>query len=257
VRRDRIEEKSILELFGELRGRTRMVDLAPRLQSNMPRMSVHPDITVIHDARNHEQHGYYAQSLLMSEHHGAHVDAPIHVHKEMTDATIEDVPLDQLMGPYKKYDLGRFDPQPGQLITRAQLQEEEERAGFGVNEGDIVLVDFGWSRFYLPDEPDWDKRRYWADYNAGLDEDACDYLAGKGIKAICSDTVACDIAIVAGEIQSDFGHKVYFLPDNILICEAFANLAAIPPTGLFLALPLKIDQGSGSPLRPVAMFEPA
>ena len=252
-----MQEKSILELYGELRGRTKIVDLAPRLQSNMPRMTVHPDISIIHDARNHEQHGYYSQSLIMSEHHGAHVDAPIHVHREMTDATIEAVPLDQLMGPYKKYDLGRFDPQPGQLITRAQLREEEQRAGFTVDAGDIVLVDFGWSRFYLPDEPDWATRRYWSDFNAGLDEDACDYLAAKGIKAICSDTVACDIAIVEAEIVSEFGHRTYFLPNNILIGEAFDNLAAIPPTGIILALPLRIDRGSGSPLRPVAMFEPA
>ncbi len=250
-------EKSIAELYEELRARTQLVDLAPRIQTDMPKMTVHPDLEVIHDARSHERHGYYAQTLVISEHHGAHVDAPIHVHPEMVEATIEDVGLDQMMGPYKKYDLGRLDPQPGQLITRAQLQAEEERAGFELAAGDIALVDFGWSRFYLPDDPDWERRRYWADFNAGLAEDACDYLAERGIKAICSDTVACDISIVGGEIQTEFGHRTYFLPSGILIGEGFENLARIPATGLLMALPLRIADGSGSPLRPVAMFEPS
>jgi kynurenine formamidase len=250
-------EKSIVDLYAELRARTRLVDLAPRIESDMPKMTVHPDLVVIHDARNHERHGYYAQTLVMSEHHGAHVDAPIHVHPEMVDATIENVDVDQMMGPYKKYDLGRLDPQPGQLITRSELREEEERAGFSLEAGDIALVDFGWSRFYVPDEPDWEKRRYWADFNAGLAEDACDYLAGRGIKAICSDTVACDLSLVEGEVLTEFGHRTYFLPNGILIGEGFQNLAEIPATGLLIAMPLRIRDGSGSPLRPVAMFEPS
>lgn len=250
-----MERRSIAAIFDELQARTRLVDLAPRIETDMPRMSVHPDIKVIHDARSHERHGYYAQTLLMSEHHGAHVDAPIHVHAEMADATIENVALDQLIGPYKKYDLGRLDPQPGQLITRAQLRTEEQRVGFSPTRGDIVMVDFGWSRYYLPNDPDWERRKYWADFNAGLAEDACDYLASKEIKAICSDTVACDIAIVGGEIQSEFGHRTYFLPNGILICEGFQNLGGLPPQGLLLALPLRIADGSGSPLRPVALIE--
>jgi arylformamidase len=251
-----MEEKSIAELFEELRSRTTLVDLSPRLQSDIPKMTVHPDLEVIHDARSHERHGYYAQTLVISEHHGAHVDAPIHAHAEMTDATIEDVPLDGLIGAYKKYDLGRLDPQPGQLITRAELQAEEERAGFTLGAGDVALVDFGWSRYYRPEDPDWERRRYWADFNAGLAEDACDYLAGRGIKAICSDTVACDISLVNGEVLSEFGHSTYFLPNRILIGEGFENLGKLPSTGVLLALPLRIRDGSGSPLRPVAMFEP-
>ncbi len=141
-----MEEKSIVELFDELRSRTRMVDLSPRLQGDMPKMTVHPDLEVIHDARSHERHGYYAQTLVISEHHGAHVDAPIHVHPEMTDATIEDVGIDGLLGPYKKYDLGRLDPPPGPLITRAHQRAVEERAGVTQREGDGALVDIGWSR---------------------------------------------------------------------------------------------------------------
>jgi kynurenine formamidase len=247
--------RSLFELYEELVEKSEVVDLAPVLRPNMPQMSVHPDIAIIHDARSHDKHGYYLQSLVVSEHHGAHVDAPIHAHGSMVDSTVENIGLGHLVGPYKKFDLGRLAPQPGQLITRAELEVEQERSGIDLQAGDIVLVDFGWSKYYRPDEPDWQKRQWWADNNAGLAEDACEYLASCEIKAIGSDTVACDIAVVNGEIVSDHGHRTYFLPNEILIVEGLTRLEQIPAEGIFAALPLAILNGSGSPLRPVAIFE--
>ena len=43
-------------------------------------------------------------------------------------------------------------------------------------------------------------------------------------------------------------------PRRILIIEGLCNLAALPAVSYFLALPLRIDGGSGSPLRPVALI---
>ena len=246
---------TIVDLYREIERRSTLVDLSPVIQPDMPQMSVHPDLSINHESRSHEMHGYYLQSLLISEHHGAHVDAPAHALSDRPEQTIENQPLDRLMGPFKKFDLGRLDPQPGQLISRSELEAEAERAGFELEPGDIALVDFGWSRYYLPDESDWSKRQWWADNNAGLAEDACAWLSSCGIRAIGSDTVACDLAIMEGEILSQYGHLTYFLPEGILIMEGLTRLDELPATGLFVALPLKIRNGSGSPLRPVAFVE--
>ena len=51
------------------------------------------------------------------------------------------------------------------------------------------------------------------------------------------------------EPTAAFGHLEYFLPKDIYILE---NLGGLPPVVYFAALPLKIDNGTGSPLRPVA-----
>jgi arylformamidase len=66
---------------------------------------------------------------------------------------------------------------------------------------------------------------------------------------VASDTAACDNAVVEGEIGAGHGHSHWFLPRGILIVEGLRGLAKLPPTGLFVALPLKIKGGTGSPLR--------
>ncbi|GAC1300007.1 MAG: hypothetical protein NVSMB27_40280 [Ktedonobacteraceae bacterium] len=55
----------------------------------------------------------------------------------------------------------------------------------------------------------------------------------------------------------DFGHIQYFLPNGIFIIEGLYGLSKVPSTFYLIALPLKIKSGSGSPLRPVALFNKA
>jgi arylformamidase len=75
------------------------------------------------------------------------------------------------------------------------------------------------------------------------------------VRVVASDTATADTAMVDGKITSDLGHTTYFLPNGILLVESLIGLAAAPPTGLFLALPLKIHGGSGSPIRAVLVVE--
>ena len=62
------------------------------------------------------------------------------------------------------------------------------------------------------------------------------------------DTAACDVACRDGEILSGHGHAQYFLPNGILIVEGLQGLSKVPTSGLFLAMPLKIGGGTGSPV---------
>jgi arylformamidase len=51
------------------------------------------------------------------------------------------------------------------------------------------------------------------------------------------------------------GHTHAFLPRGILIVEGLHGLAGVASAGLFLALPLKIAGGTGSPLRVVLLTD--
>ena len=42
------------------------------------------------------------------------------------------------------------------------------------------------------------------------------------------------------------------LPEGVLILENVSNLIRLPVLSFFMALPFKIDQGTGSPVRAVA-----
>ena len=83
-----------------------------------------------------------------------------------------------------------------------------------------------------------DECNWWGENAPGLDEETCRFLSESEVKAV----------------GAEFGHAVYFLPRSILIIEGLHDLAKVPPIFYFIALPLKIKGGSGSPIRPIALF---
>ncbi len=231
-----------------------VVDLSPLLYTNMPHWHSHPDIQIIEDSRNFGQNGYFLQTLILPEHSGCHVDAPAHVLPDKPDQTIEIFPAAALMGIAKKIDLARENYQPGDLAPLSKVQEVMAQTGITIEKDDIVLFNFGWDKYLVDVEQKAPhERNWWGENQPGLTEDVCRYLYERGVKAVGSDTPACDIAQVNRQMKAGFGHARYFLPNGIFIIESVSNLAKVPPTFYFIALPLKIKGGSGSPLRPIAL----
>ena len=226
----------------------RVVDLSPPIYTNMPRWPPHPDVAVISDARNFRQSGYFAQTLVISEHSASHVDAPSHMHEDLGDRTIDTYPVEKFMGPAKLIDLTPFALGAGECATEAQVRERLDAHHLTLESGDFALLPFGWSPYERPHG----ERRHWERNSPGLAEDACRYLASCGIAGVASDTLGCDAALKDGRVISAYGHSRYFLPRDILIYEGLVNLATVTPMSYFMALPLRIASGSGAPFRGVA-----
>jgi kynurenine formamidase len=93
---------------------------------------------------------------------------------------------------------------------------------------------------------------WWSSNAPGFTEDLCRELHDLGVRAVGSDDPTCDMAWVDAEPTAAFGHLEYFLPKDIYILENLESLGKLPPVVFFAALPLKIANGTGSPLRPVA-----
>ena len=230
----------------------RVHDVSPTFEPEMPIWSMH-EAVAINPRLTHAEHGGASYQLVMSEHTGSHVDAPFHFDPQ--GLTMDEVPVDALLlRPYKKYDLSGNDFEPGDLVTPEQLRAAEVAGGFVLEQGDVAILDFGWDRYYPP-EGDANHDNWWGRNEPGLSEEACRYLADAGITAVASDTAACDVAARDGEILAGHGHTSHFLPRGILIVEGLKRLATVPSTGLFLALPLKIKGGTGSPLRVVLLTD--
>lgn len=228
------------------------VDLAPILSTNMARWSTHPDFAVIPNARNFEQNGYFLQTLIMPEHVGCHVDVPAHFHRSMSDRTMDTFAPDCVMGPAKKLDVSGLDLAPGVLLTLGQFEAALKVAGHTIEAGDVVIFEFGWDK-NLPAGQAGRDRDWWGKNNPGLSAEVCEYLAERHVKAVGADTASVDLGQRDGETTADHGHRTYFLPNLILIVEGLHNLAAVPASFYFIALPLNIEHGSGSPLRPIAL----
>lgn len=228
-----------------------VVDLSPLLERGIPRWPTHPHL-VIDPTVVHEHDGYYCQSISMAEHTGAHVDAPAHVHADRMDQTIDTVPADVLVGAATVYHFAERGLRPGDVLTAQDFQAYERAHGVGVGAGEIALIDFGWmDRYWRTDREAW----FYAQNEPGLDDSAAAYLASRGVKAVGSDTIACDTPVVDGVSSPAPGHALHWLPNGILIVESLANLSRLPARCYFMATPLKIRSGSGSPVRPIAFVE--
>jgi kynurenine formamidase len=79
---------------------------------------------------------------------------------------------------------------------------------------------------------------------------AAEYLISKSVSAIGVDTLSPD---PPEALRTNPIHPV-LLEKRLLIIENLTNLRELPDFFLFMALPLKIRAGSGSPIRAVALF---
>ena len=244
------QQSPVSQIASVLRG-MRVVDLSPLLERGIPNWPMHPPL-VIDKAREKERDGYYCQLLMISEHTGTHVDAPVHFHPQMANASIDCFAPDNLIAPAVVYDFYDRNLQPGELITRAMVEQYERDHGVAVGAGEIALINFGWMQRYWRT----DSKSTWFVKNApGIAEDAVIFFKERGIRAIGCDTVACDMAVVDGQGLETPGHILHWLPNRILIIEMLTNLDKLSPRCLFVATPLKIKEGSGSPIRPLAFCE--
>jgi len=181
----------------------------------------------------------------MHEHNGTHVDAPAHfLSNAKPDAyvTIEQVPLAQLIGRGVRLDCR--DIKTGEYVSKSRISDWERQHG-PLQAGDIVLFDFSWAEKWALRPNDQPYVENWP----GVGMDAARYLLSKQAAALGVDTLSPD----PPEALSTRPIHPVVLEKQMLIIENLCNLNQLPDFFLFLALPLKIREGSGSPLRAVAM----
>ena len=224
----------------------RVVDLSQTLEEQMPNFPTHSKF--FHNLWGAYQFGGRSLSyqLQVHEHNGTHVDAPVHF---VSDGKMEGRKTVDQLGPGHLIGRGvRLDCmglKEGDYVAADFIKGWESHHG-GIETGDIVLFNFGWSRHWgLPP----DNRRYLADW-PGVAMNAAEYLVSKSVAAIGVDSLSPDppAALDAAPV-----HPV-LLENEVLIIENLTRLAELPDFFLFVALPLKIKQGSGSPVRAIALI---
>ena len=200
--------------------------------------------------------GYYYSAYRFSaaEHGGTHLDAPVHFAKGRS--SVDQIPLDQLMGPGLIVDVTAECARNADYLVSVNDFQKWERKNGEIAAGSIVLLRTGYGQYY-PDRKKYlgtDERGAAAVaklHFPGLDPDAARWLAkNRSIKAIGLDTASID----RGQSTLFESHRILF-ENNIPAFENVANLAQLPIKGFrIIALPMKIKGGSGGPLRIVALL---
>lgn len=208
---------------------------------------------------------YQTRWLLIDEHTGTHVDAPAHfipeTHTglphadEVGSVTVEQIPLNQLMGPAVVIDIP--DDLPGSApgvsptITR-ELIEAFESATEPIQAGDVVLFRSNWDRHYVTGE---DGLAYCHDPLVtqrgpgwpAPDVGAMQLLMDRGVTTVGTDGASMGSA-------HDGAHVHHLaLAQRVAFIEALGNLKALPVRGAtFCFAPLKVKRGTGAPGRAFA-----
>jgi kynurenine formamidase len=225
--------------------KAQVVDLTQALEEHIPNYPTHSKF--FHNLWGSYWHGgrSLTYELIMNEHNGTHVDAPAHFisdAKPEAHITIDRIPLTRLMGRGVRLDCRGM--QEGDYVSRDFVTSWEAAHG-ALEGGDIVLFNFGWSAH-------WGLRphnqRYLEDW-PGVSMEAAEYLLAKSVAVIGVDTLSPD---PPKALQTNPIHPVV-LEKQLLIIENLTNLERLPDFFLFLAFPLKIRAGSGSPTRAVAL----
>ncbi len=181
-----------------------------------------------------KQDGWNAANWTLYSHSGTHADAPIHF--EASDQTIDQMPLQSFMGKAKVIKIAHT--QPKQWLLPEDLGEAAE----SVDTGDCLLLHTDWSQ-HLNDT---------ATYRDGLpriSDELAQWLVNRGVKLIGVE--APSVADVNNLEEVDRIHKI-LLGANITIVEGLCNLNLLRPEVFFMALPLKLENGDGCPVRAIA-----
>jgi kynurenine formamidase len=197
--------------------------------------------------------GYYysAFNFAAAEHGGTHIDAPIHFADGAL--TVDRLPVKQLIGPGVVVDVtAQAAKNTDYLVTAADIEAHERQHG-RIPEGAIVLINTGRATLYP------DRERYMGTaergqeavtklHFPGLSKEGAEFLVQRRIGAVGIDTPSIDY----GQSETFEAH-VALMTSNIPAFENVADMSALPPTGAtIIALPMKIEGGSGGPLRIVA-----
>ena len=206
---------------------------------------------------------YSAFNFSAAEHGGTHLDAPIHFSAKRRLAT-DQIGLDQLIGPavvvdVSDQDRGRrrfagadyldFRCRPGGLRSAARFEIPSDRCN-------PACCGPAGAPGTKTDKPTWEpicrgRRRY---LNCISQVSTAQRRSGSSKSAIIAAIGIDTPSIDRGQSTTFEAHQALYGAD-IPGFENVAHLDALPPTGSYVvALPMKIQGGSGAPLRIVAFL---
>jgi kynurenine formamidase len=241
-------------------GRIQVVDLTQPLGPDTPVIGLPPmfapspgvsiDVISKYDGSGP---AWYWNTIRMGEHTGTHFDAPVHwiTGKDLPGNTTDTIPARQFVGPACVIDVtSEVAANDDYLLDVAALERWESAHG-RVPRGAWVLLRTGWSRrtgaaFFNVRED--------GPHNPGFDQATSMLLAtDRDVLGVGVETIGTD-AGQAGRFDPPFPNHSIMHGHGKFGLASLCNLDRLPPTGaLLIAAPLKLVNGSGSPVRAIAL----
>ncbi len=242
-------EVEVVDLSGTLGPDTPLLKLPPELAKDTPKIEVHK-------ISEYDENGpFWAWNWLkLGEHSGTHFDAPHHwvTGKDYADGYTDTIPPQNFVGPANVIDCSKEAAEdPDFLLTSDHVRAWEAEHG-EIGEGEWVLM-----------RTDWDRRAHSEEAFLNMDEngphspgptaECIEYLVSKKIMGWGTQCIGTD-AGSAGGMEPPFPAHNLLHKANRYGLASLANLDRLPPKGaILIAAPLKIERGTGSPIRALAL----
>jgi kynurenine formamidase len=241
-------------------GRIRVVDLSQTLRPSTPIIQLPPQFAPTGRFRREEISQYdergpawYWNNISCGEHTGTHFDAPAHwiTGKDYADGYTDTIPAQRFVAPACVIDCSKQAAADESFVLEpAHIEAWEERHG-RIPAGAWALM-----------RTDWSKRTEPAAF-LNMKEDG-PHVPGPSAAAVRllveRDVVGFGVEAVGTDAGQAFAFEPAFPAHHLmhgagkLGLASLCNLDQLPPVGaVLIAAPLKIERGSGSPLRVLAL----
>ena len=246
----RRKETAVLRIFGR---RMNVLDLSHELSDDIPVYPGHMKVATWWHLTHEESvmrmgetdfWGYGVRGMSLCEHVSTHVDAVSHFNPRRPELSVETIPLSTMITPAAWVDLSFVEPRTD--IGLDQLKRALDEGAVTIEPGSTLLYYTGVER-YWKDDPKRLLTRY-----PGMGEEASRWLLDQGIVNLCTDAVSTDNpANLRYPNHRAHGERL------VVHTELVANITKIPLHQGFwyMMLPLRFIGMTGSPIRPVALWD--
>ena len=245
-------------------GKIRVVDLTHTLSPEFPAIALPPELGQawpfrIEDLSHYDERGpaWYWNNFSCGEHTGTHFDAPIHwvSGKDLPNNAVDTIPPERFVGPAFVVDCSKEAAEDADFLLTKKFLLDWEKRNAKITARSWVLMRTDWSKKWR-DPVAYQNYDEEGQHTPGPDVDAVKFLVvEREVLGFGTESIGTD-AGQAYHLRPPYPCHYFMHGAGRYGLQCLTNLDQLPPTGaVVFAAPLKIQNGSGSPLRVLALVE--
>lgn len=244
-------------------GSIKVVDLTQTLSEDFPALVLPPEFGQVWAFKqericqyDEKGPGWYWNNFSCGEHTGTHFDAPVHwiTGKDYANNTVDTLDVKNFIGAACVVDASKeVEADPNWNLTVEFLEAWEARHG-KIPQGAWLLFRTDWS-LRIKDPAAFVNMKENGANTPGPTQAAVEWLIARDVRGFGVETINTDAGL---SYAWDVAYPCHTLMHgaNKFGLQCLKNLDQLPPTGaVIVSAPLKIKDGSGSPLRVLALIQ--
>ncbi|MDE4141479.1 MULTISPECIES: cyclase family protein [Rhodobacterales] len=242
-------EIEVVDCTGVLGPNTPILQLPEDFAKNTPKVE-------IHKISEYDEDGpFFAWNWMkLGEHTGTHFDAPHHwiTGKDFEEGYTDTLDVQRLIAPVNVLDFSKECGEDSDFLLTIDHVKAWEAEHGEIKAGEWVVLRSDWDQ-YADDEAKFLNADETGPHTPGPTAEVIQYLVDKDIVGWGSQCIGTDAGMAGGMTPPFPAHNLLHA-NNRFGLASLANLDKLPAKGaILIAAPLKIQRGTGSPIRALAL----